>query len=81
MLALPSTDWRSTPFADQEVDPPLAAAWRSAGSIEHVFTHFSLTLTVWRAQGDLPDAIWTPLTGLGALPSVFLKAAKAALDR
>lgn len=81
MLALPSTDWRSAPFADHEVDPPVTAAWQSVGAIEHVFTHFSLTLTVWRADGDLPDAVWTPLSGLGALPSVFLKAAKAGLDR
>lgn len=79
MLALPSTDWRSTPFTDQEVEVPITAAWQPAGSIEHVFTHFSLTLSVWRAQGDLPGAIWTPLSGLGALPSVFLKAAKSGL--
>ena len=79
MLALPRTDWRSTPFTDQEVDVPIAAAWPSAASIEHVFTHFSLTLSVWRAQGELPGAIWTPLSGLGALPSLFLKAAKAGL--
>ena len=80
MLALPSTEWRSTPFGDQEVEVPIAAAWQAAGSIEHVFTHFSLTLSVWRARGDLPGAIWTPLAGLGVLPSVFLKAAKAGLD-
>jgi len=80
MLALPSTDWRSAPFTDQEVEAPIAAAWHSAGSIEHVFTHFSLTLRVWRTQGELPGAIWTPLAGLGALPSVFLKAAKVGLD-
>ena len=80
MLALPSTEWRSAPFTDQEVEAPIAATWQTAGSIEHVFTHFSLTLTVWRAQADLPDAIWTPLSGLGALPSVFLKAAKVGLD-
>lgn len=84
MLALPSTDWRSTPFTAQEVEVPFAAAWQAAGTVEHVFTHFSLTLSVWRAQGDmadtiLPDVIWTPIKGLGALPSLFLKAAKVGL--
>ncbi len=79
MLALPSTEWRSTPFADHQVDPPLVAKWQRAGEIEHVFTHFSLTLSVWRAQAILPDAIWTPIKGLSALPSVFLKAAKVGL--
>jgi len=79
MLALPSTDWRTMPFADQEVEVPIVAAWQSAGRVEHVFTHFSLTLSVWRAQGELSGAIWTPLSGLSALPSVFLKAARVGL--
>ena len=79
MLALPSTDWRSKPWADAELAPPIAAEWVTAGQIEHVFTHFSLSLTVWVAQGDLSDAIWTRADDLGALPSVFLKAAQAGL--
>jgi A/G-specific adenine glycosylase len=81
MLALPSTDWRSTSLEDHEVNPPIDAVWQRAGAIEHVFTHFSLTLDIWRAEADLPDAIWTPVKGLGALPSVFLKAAKVGLDQ
>jgi len=54
------------------------AAWHDAGEIEHVFTHFSLTLRVFRAEGAM-EAEWTPREGLGALPSVFLKAARKGL--
>ncbi len=79
MLALPSTDWRSAPWADADITPPIAADWAKAGQIEQVFTHFSLSLTVWVAEGDLPDAFWTPSRDLGSLPSVFLKAAQSGL--
>ncbi len=79
MLGLPTSDWRSEPFSDAEaaVAGPIAAPWRDLGAVEHVFTHFSLTLRVFMAQGD-GDFVWTPRAGLGALPSVFLKAARAA---
>jgi A/G-specific adenine glycosylase len=83
MLALPSTEWRAAPWGEAEATAaaPAPAAWRPAGEIEHVFTHFSLTLRVYRAEGAMADAVWTPRSGLGALPSVFLKAARAGLDR
>ena len=60
---------------------PVAGDWRPVGEIEHVFTHFALTLTVWRYDDGaaFEDAIWTPERGLGVLPSVFLKAARAGL--
>jgi A/G-specific adenine glycosylase len=81
MLGLPTSDWRSEPFSDAEAlaAAPVAADWRPAGEIRHVFTHFALTLTVWRAEGDWADAIWTPRRDLEAMPSVFLKAARKAL--
>ena len=46
--------------------------------IDHVFTHFSLTLRVFRAEGMM-EAEWTTREGLGALPSLFLKAARKGL--
>ena len=50
--------------------------------MEHVFTHFSLTLRVMVAEADVAgDFVWTPHEGLTALPSVFLKAARAGLER
>jgi A/G-specific adenine glycosylase len=82
MLALPTTDWRAQPFSDAEVltAAPTVADWRPAGEIEHVFTHFALTLSVWRAEGDADGMIWTPRRDLEAMPSVFLKAARAGLQ-
>lgn len=81
MLALPGTEWRTTPWPDAEAlaAAPARAAWRPAGEVEHGFTHFALTLQIWRAEGDAADLLWTPRAGLDALPSVFLKAARAAL--
>jgi A/G-specific adenine glycosylase len=66
MLALPET-------------PPITADWRVAGSIEHVFTHFSLTLTVHLARAEtLPEGLAAPAAS-AALPSVMRKAVNAAL--
>jgi A/G-specific adenine glycosylase len=48
--------------------------------VEHVFTHFSLTLQLLRAEGDGDGVIWSARRDLDALPSVFLKAAKAGLS-
>nr|WP_205690164.1 A/G-specific adenine glycosylase [Caulobacter sp. SLTY] len=78
MLGLPTSDWTASPPPVGE-GAPAKAAWREAGEIEHVFTHFSLTLKVFRAEGDAPDVVWTPIETLDALPSVFLKAARQAL--
>jgi A/G-specific adenine glycosylase len=82
MLALPTSEWRDRPWADDEAiaAAPVVADWHDAGEIEHVFTHFALTLRVFRAEGTM-DAEWADREGLGALPSVFLKAAKAGLGR
>lgn len=82
MLALPTSDWRAVGWSDDEAAAaaPAAADWRAAGEVEHVFTHFSLTLRLLRAEGDAEGLIWTPRSGLDALPSVFLKAARAGLS-
>jgi A/G-specific adenine glycosylase len=49
--------------------------------VEHGFTHFTLTLRLLRAEGTAGDGvIWSPRSDLGALPSVFLKAARAGLS-
>ena len=84
MLALPTTEWRARPWSAPEVAAaaPLAAALKSAGEIEHVFTHFSLTLQVWRGTMEAADGvIWSSRADLEGLPSVFLKAARAGMDR
>jgi A/G-specific adenine glycosylase len=86
MLALPTSDWRADRWGEHEAlkVAPAEAAWRFAGEVEHGFTHFTLTLQLLRAEGDAPrfdgGLIWTRRSGLDALPSVFLKAAKAGLN-
>jgi A/G-specific adenine glycosylase len=84
MLALPTTVWRAQPWsADEAVDcAPAPAAWRPAGAIEHVFTHFSLTLDVYRCVAPAGGAafIWTGRDeALASTPSVFRKALAAAV--
>jgi A/G-specific adenine glycosylase len=84
MLGLPTTEWRTARLdaGDIEASAPAAAAWRRAGEIEHVFTHFALTLEVWRAEATAaaPRLQWSPREAIEGLPSVFLKAARLALE-
>jgi A/G-specific adenine glycosylase len=85
MLGLPTTDWRAArpSPAEARAAAPAEADWRPLGPIEHVFTHFALTLEVWRAEAAAadPKLDWLPIEEAGqALPSVFLKALRAALE-
>lgn len=82
MLALPTSDWRTRRWSDAEAvaAAPAQADWRAVGEVEHGFTHFTLTLRLLRAGGEASDVIWSPRRDLDALPSVFLKAAKAGLN-
>jgi A/G-specific adenine glycosylase len=86
MAALPTSDWLSRPLTPAEARSaaPAPADWRAMGEVEHVFTHFSLTLTVLKAEvsSDIEGAAWTPAARAGeGLPSVFLKALRAGLGR
>jgi A/G-specific adenine glycosylase len=85
MLGLPTTDWRPARLDPSEIRAaaPAAADWRPLGPVEHVFTHFALTLQVWRAEAAKadPELEWLPIDEAGqALPSVFLKALRAGLE-
>ncbi len=81
MLALPTSEWRSSPLTAEEAQAaaPAQAPWRPVGEVEHGFTHFTLTLQLLRAEADAKDVIWSARRDLEGLPSVFLKAAKAGL--
>jgi A/G-specific adenine glycosylase len=86
MAALPTSDWLNRPLTAAQVKAaaPAPGDWRAMGEIEHVFTHFALTLTVLRAEvsHDIDGAVWTPEASAGeGLPSVFLKALRAGLGR
>lgn len=78
MLGLPTSDWSPAPV---EVEPPAPADWRDAGAVEHVFTHFALTLEVRAGEGDGDgDLVWTPVgEALASLPTVFRKALERGL--
>lgn len=80
MLGLPTTDWSAPGPARAEIEgaAPAAHAWRDAGAVEHVFTHFSLTLTVLAAEGEATGVEWLDEAAAGDLPSVFLKAVRRA---
>ena len=75
MLGLPGSDWREGQ-AGQMSGAPAKADWQQIGEVRHVFTHFSLTLTVWQGalKGKRPKGDWKPLKDVDGLPSVFAKA-------
>ena len=87
MLGLPTTDWRAASWTQREalaVAPRLSrgGVWRSAGSVEHAFTHFSLTLAVYESSeaADDPALIWMSMAqALADTPSVFRKALSAGM--
>ncbi len=83
MAGLPTGDWTSQPPIDL-ASAPAPADWRDAGEVEHVFTHFPLTLRVWRGEADVkPEGLrWMRADEARAsLPTVFRKALDAGLGR
>ena len=72
MLGLPTSAWDEAGAGVEAASVP--ADWRPTGEVEHVFTHFALTLTVFEASGQ-GDFIWMDeAEAAQALPSVFRKA-------
>lgn len=77
MLGFPTGNWAKT------VEPgdgaPLTANWIEAGAVDHVFTHFALTLRLYCAPAASRDAgvLWWPVDKLdeAGLPTVFAKLA------
>ncbi|MBD3835457.1 A/G-specific adenine glycosylase [Brevundimonas sp.] len=76
MLGLPTSDWSTVV---EPRTPPFPGDWRDAGAVEHVFTHFALSLHVRTIQSGGRDVYqWSdPDAARAALPTVFAKA----LDR
>ena len=81
MRALPDDGWSAR--ADGHGRPPFAAEWREvAGVVRHGFTHFSLELSVRRANPPGVPIVgdWWPVERLAdaGLPTVFARAAEMA---
>ncbi len=79
MLGLPVSEWTVTwppPPA-----PPATTAWREAGEVRHVFTHFHLRLSVMHAEARLATdrGEWMHVSAANGLPTVFAKALRMAL--
>ncbi|MEO0543804.1 MAG: A/G-specific adenine glycosylase [Pseudomonadota bacterium] len=89
MAQAPTTDWNSRTNGETGVRgaPLTGLQWKACGEIEHIFTHFSLTLTVWKTSiGERkfqPGANqwWASVQKLDeeALPTVMKKAIARAL--
>ena len=88
MSEVPTTGWTARVDGETSADSaPFPADWRRAGSISHVFTHFSLELNLAVYLGDRYDTLsaddgeWWPLHRLeeAGLPTLFAKAARLGL--
>jgi len=84
MTELPGTEWLSERWSERDAlaAAPMEAAWRPAGVISHVFTHFELLIDVYAARVDriAAEGFLAPAATLEqeALPSVMRKCVRAA---
>ncbi len=79
MRALPTSAWVDSRPSDTEVrrQAPVPGDWRLVGAVDHVFTHFSLTLDVYELEAAelAEDFHWTALDAAhSSMPSLFKKA-------
>ncbi|WP_018239059.1 A/G-specific adenine glycosylase [Ensifer sp. BR816] len=86
MTEVPGTDWTARRDGETSIEAqPFAAGWESCGTVTHVFTHFELRLSVYRAK--VANAVaggegwWEPIASLKAqaLPTVMKKAITQAI--
>ena len=86
MTEVPGTPWTARADGCTTLDArPFEGSWEACGTISHVFTHFELRLSVYRAKvtarNDNANGWWEPLASLQtqALPTVMKKAIAQAL--
>lgn len=84
MTEVPTSAWTARIDGIDTVEAaPFPAAWQKAGVIEHVFTHFRLQLTVFRAEvpdrAPEPGSFWSREILTEALPTVMKKVIESAL--
>jgi A/G-specific adenine glycosylase len=85
MLALPTGSWGESPRVGEGA--PIAADWKEAGSVDHVFTHFALSLSLVCATAPAglegaEDSSWWPVDRLSeaGLPTLFARAAERGIE-
>lgn len=64
-------------------EPPAPADWREAGIVDHVFTHFALTMRLFCADAqEAGDGIWWPIDRIGdaGLPTLYAKLAARGIE-
>ncbi|MFD1745593.1 A/G-specific adenine glycosylase [Rhizobium helianthi] len=85
MTEVPNTAWTARQDGGTTADhAPFSADWQSCGTVIHVFTHFELRLTVFRAvtaRSSDASGWWEPVDHLEAqaLPTVMKKAISVAI--
>jgi A/G-specific adenine glycosylase len=86
MAEVPTSGWTARLDGETGVDAsPFPADWQPAGTVIHVFTHFELRLSIYRAKVAATvrgnDGWWEPVTNLEAqaLPTVMKKAIAQAI--
>ncbi len=86
MSEVPMSDWSARRDGVTDTGAaPVSAAWRDCGTVSHVFTHFALTLTVFRADVTTPDTSpggwWSPPHEIAgeALPNLVRKVIEKAV--
>jgi A/G-specific adenine glycosylase len=86
MRALPDDGWRAS--VNGNTHPPYDAKWVEEHiSVQHVFTHFTLTLRIFstRYSGDtlpIESGVWWPIKSLdkSGLPTLFSKVVQAVIS-
>lgn len=82
-----TTPWGETPSPETPLSAFAGEIWRRTGEISHVFTHFVLTLQVWRAEVGMDgdpgeEGRWvTEDEAMAAAPSLGRKILRNALTR
>ena len=83
MSEAPTSAWTANFDGETGIDAaPFEAVWNHCGAVRHVFTHFELELSVYRADANIPPPPghwWTKDYRAEALPTLMKKVIEAAL--
>jgi len=82
MMEVFGSPWGEAP-AEPLLHAPIEADWKEAGGVTHVFTHATLTLTVYAApvgaRTAAPEGAWWLEPGAAGLPTVMRKVVERGL--